>query len=232
MSARTMPASSAARTVWRMNLALRLPPFARSDWWTTVGLLVLCVVPTAAGIYRVVEVAGGPVVTDENARFVHDPLPAFVHIVSALLFCVLGAFQVTRAPRNLSLRWHRLAGRVLAPLGVIGGLSGVWLAVAYWTLTKDGPVLFSLRWIAGLGMAACVFYGVVRVVKGDVAGHRAWLLRGYALGIAAGTQFFTHLPFFLVHGGLLASQLETTVAMAAGWVINLVVVERHLRRAR
>ncbi len=159
-----------------------------------MGLLVLCIVPVGAGIWRLVELAGTPVVTPDNARFVANPLPAVVHMVSALLFCVLGAFQVARATRNRSLRWHRLAGRAVAPLGIVGAVAGIWLAVAYNGLQRDGVVLFSLRLASGTAMAAFIVVGVVRVVRGDIAGHRAWMLRGYAIGIAAGTQFFTHLP--------------------------------------
>ncbi len=220
-----MASSAAARTVTGMNTLSR-----RSQWWTPAGLVFLCLVPIGSGIWRLVEIASHPAVTPNNARFLENPLPAVVHMVSAMLFCLFGAFQVTRAPRRASIGWHRLAGRALAPLGVVAGLSGVWLALAYWTLTKDGPVLFSLRLVVGTAMAACVVKGVVCVIAGDVSGHRAWMLRGYGLGIAAGTQFFTHLPLLLLHGGPdNMSPAQTTVAMAAGWLINIVVVERHLR---
>jgi hypothetical protein len=208
-----------------MNTSLR-------DRFVFVGLLVLCLVPTGAGIARLVELAGSPVVTEANARFVNNPLPIVVHIASGVLFLLFGAAQVARLTRRRSLGWHRLAGRVVGPLGIVCGASGVWLTLAYWTITRDGPVLFALRLVSGCAMAACIVVGVVAVVRGNVVGHRAWMLRGYALGAAAGTQFFTHLPLFLVHGGPShVSQLETTLAMAAGWIINLVVVEWHLREA-
>ena len=200
----------------------------RSDLIVLVGLLILCIVPIGAGLWRLHQLAGSPAITADNARFVADPLPAVVHIVSASLFCVFGAFQVARVARRKSIGWHRYAGRAVAPLGIIAGLSGIWLTLAYWSITRDGPVLFSMRLAAGSAMAACILLGVVRVVRRDLAGHRAWMLRGYAIGLGAGTQVLTHLPFILLSHA--PSQLETTVAMAAGWLINLAVVERHLRK--
>jgi hypothetical protein len=48
-------------------------------------------------------------------------------------------------------------------------------------------------------------------------------IRAYALGLGAGTQAFTHFPWFLfpsVHG-----ELARTLCMAAGWAINAAVAE-------
>lgn len=201
---------------------------SRRDWLVPAGLVFLCVVPTGAGIWRLMQLAGSPAVTPDNARFIAEPFPAAVHIVSACLFCILGAFQVARAPRTSSLTLHRYAGRVVAPLGIVAGLSGVWLTLAYWTITRDGPTLFAIRLTAGSAMTLFVILGVARALRRDFAGHRAWMLRGYAIGIGAGTQFFTHLPWLLFSNGEV-SQLETTLAMGAGWLVNIVVVERHLR---
>lgn len=188
-----------------------------------IGLLFLSLVPTGAGAWRLAQLASSPVVTPDNARFVHDPLPAIVHIVTATVFCILGAFQVAQPPRA----WHRYAGRFLAPLGIAAGLSGVWLTLAYWSLTRDGPVLFTMRLAAGSAMTTFIALGTWSILRRDVALHRAWMLRGYAIGMGAGTQVFTHLPA-LVRGGE-PSQLEVTIAMGAGWLINIVVAELVLR---
>ena len=51
----------------------------------------------------------------------------------------------------------------------------------------------------------------------------------YALGLGAGTQAFTHIPWLLfpgIHGGL-----ARTLCMAAGWALNLVVAEWLISRA-
>jgi hypothetical protein len=58
--------------------------------------------------------------------------------------------------------------------------------------------------------------------------HGAWMIRAYALGMGAGTQVFTHLPWLLIVGqprGLMRDTL-----MAAGWFINACVAEWVVRR--
>ncbi len=72
-------------------------------------------------------------------------------------------------------------------------------------------------------MAACLLLGVVAIRRGDVNRHRAWMVRGYALGLAAGTQVLT--------GGLAegTGELRSDVAKGLGWVINLAVAEWVVR---
>lgn len=49
------------------------------------------------------------------------------------------------------------------------------------------------------------------------------MMRGYALGLGAGTQVFTHIPMFLFPN--IQGELARTLCMGAGWAINFVVVE-------
>src|SRR5215510_14599477 len=61
----------------------------------------------------------------------------------------------------------------------------------------------------------------------DIAQHRAWVTRGHAIGMGAGTQLLTHLPWILISGkpGVLCRAL----LMGAGWVINVFVAEWIIR---
>jgi Predicted membrane protein (DUF2306) len=84
-----------------------------------------------------------------------------------------------------------------------------------------------LRLIFGPAMAACLVLGIAAVRRGDIAAHRAWMVRAYAIGVAAGTQVFTEGIGGAIFGtGALAADL----AKGAGWVINLAVAEWALRR--
>ncbi len=66
---------------------------ARSATWLVAGLLVLSIVPLAAGAFRLSQLAGGAAITPANARFFASPLPVVLHIVSAAVYAILGAFQ-------------------------------------------------------------------------------------------------------------------------------------------
>jgi len=90
-----------------------------------------------------------------------------------------------------------------------------------------GGLLYVLRLIFGSAMAACLVLGVTAARRRDIPAHRAWMIRAYAIGLAAGTQAFTEGVGGALFGtGVLAADL----AKAAGWAINLTVAEWVIRR--
>ncbi len=103
----------------------------RIDWKIPLALLVLGVIPFAAGIARVAGLAGNPPISLENARFVAAPLPVIVHILSASLFSILGALQFSSELRRKTPQWHRLSGRIVVASGVLAAVSGLWMTVVY-----------------------------------------------------------------------------------------------------
>src|SRR4029453_3190563 len=75
---------------------------------------------------------------------------------------------------------------------------------------------------------AFIVVAFVAIRRGDVATHSAWMTRAYAIGLGAGTQGSTFLPWTLVFGA--PEQAMHAVLMGAGWVINLAVAEVVTRR--
>ncbi|MEV0461012.1 DUF2306 domain-containing protein [Catellatospora methionotrophica] len=203
-----------------MTRCSRLVPYA---------LIALSLIPVAAGAFRVTSLATGAPIDDGNARFFADPVPVVLHIVGATVYCLVGAFQFDAVLRRRRPGWHRAAGRVLIPCGLVAALSGMWMAVAYELPPIDGLGVMLLRLVFGGGMAAAIVLGLLAVRRRDFTAHRAWMMRGYAIGLAAGTQAFTHLPLLLT--GDEPGMLGRFTAMAAGWLINLAVAEWFIRRA-
>jgi uncharacterized membrane protein len=208
---------------------------AKAEWPPPAALLALSIVPLLAGTVRLVQLGTGAPVTPENARFVAAPLPVVLHLVSVTLYCVLGAFQFAPGFRRRHPNWHRAAGRVLVPCGLVGALSGLWMTQFYPPGSEppasfDGPFVYAIRLLAGSAMALSLCLGLVAIRSHDVPRHRAWMLRAYALGIAAGTQVLTHLPWFMFPS--IQGELARALFIAAGWVINLAVAEWLISRQR
>ncbi|RNB52518.1 DUF2306 domain-containing protein [Agromyces tardus] len=198
----------------------------RPEWLVPAGLIALSLVPMAAGAFRLTDLATATTVTPDNARFFAAPVPIILHIVGASLFLLLGALQF--APSLRRHRWHRLAGRVAAPAGLVGALSGMWMAVFSDLPASNGTALMVMRLVFGAAMAGGIVAAFVAIRRGDVRTHSAWMTRAYAIGLGAGTQVFTFLPWTLVYG---APDVAThAVLMGAGWVINLAVAEVVIRR--
>ncbi|MFE6964093.1 DUF2306 domain-containing protein [Agromyces sp. NPDC057679] len=198
----------------------------RREWLAPAGLIALSLVPIAAGAFRLTQLTGGGPVTTENARFFDSPVPVVVHIVASSVFLVLGALQFAPALRRR--RWHRFAGRVVAPAGLLSALSALWMTLAYQMPAVNGVALMVMRLGFGTVMAGAIVIAFLAIRRGDIGTHSAWMTRAYAIGLGAGTQVFTFLPWTLVLGA--PGEAMHAVLMGAGWVINLVVAEFVIRR--
>jgi hypothetical protein len=191
-------------------------------WLVPAALLLLSAVPIAAGAFRITQLAGGAEITPENARFFASPLPVVIHIVGASLYSVLGVFQFTPVLRRWR-RWHRSVGWFLVPAGLAAALSGLWMAHFYPWPEGDGEILYGMRLLFGSAMALFICLGFSATRRHDYVAHGVWMMRAYAIGLGAGTQAFTHLPWFILFGP--PGELLRAMLMGAGWVINLTVAE-------
>lgn len=201
---------------------------ARREWLIPAGLILLVLVPIVAGAMRFTSLVSGAEATPDNARFVSMPAPVIIHIISVTVYSVMGAFQFHPTLRRRRPLWHRVSGRILVPMGIAAAASGLWMNQVY-DLPADsyGP-LWVARWVFGLGMIASIVLGLLAVLRRDFRQHRAWMMRGYAIAVAAGTQVLTSLVWFIVVGEAAAN--TTTVPLIAGWVLNLAVAEWIIRR--
>ncbi len=199
-----------------------------AEWLVPAALLLLSAVPIAAGSFRIAELTGGGDVTPDNARFFASPLPVTLHILSSSLYAVLGAFQFAPGFRRRRPGWHRAAGRILVVCGLTAALSGLWMTHFYPWPNLDGELLYALRLLFGSAMVLALVLGVVAIRRRDVARHRAWMIRAYAIGLGAGTQVLTHLPLLLFPAAL--GELTRALCMGAGWALNLAVAEWLIRR--
>ena len=197
--------------------------------WVPFALLALVLLPAFFGSLRLVELAGGPHIMPANPRLNASPVPVFVHIISAVGYSILGAFQVSAGLRLRRPGWHRAAGRVLVVLGLAVAFSALWLTLFYPRQPGTGELAYVFRLAFGSGMAASVILGFAAIRRGDVTRHRAWMTRAYALALGAGTQLFTLGIGPAVFG---PSELTHDLSLGAAWAINLAVAEYVIRRHR
>ncbi len=204
-------------------------PASRADWPLLVGLMVMSAVPSLAGVIRLVGLAGGAEITPDNTRFFAVPLPVVLHIISALPFCVLGAFQLAPGFRRRWPAWHRRAGRLLVLCGIVAGLSGLWMTQFYPLYPRlQDNLLYGFRILFGSAMVLSITLGLIAILRRDIAQHRAWMIRGYAIGQGAGTQALTGLLWVLIFGTM--SEPAREWLLGVSWIINLAVAEWIIRR--
>jgi len=193
------------------------------------ALVALTVIPAIAGSLRLVEVLGGPRLLPAAPNITASPVPLVVHIVSAIAYAVLGAFQFSARFRRRRPGWHRLAGRALVVLGLAVAFSALWLTQFSARQPGTGELAHLFRLAFGSGLAVSLVLGYTAIRRGDVTRHQAWMTRAYALALGAGTQVFTQGIGKAIFG---SSELTTDLTLGAGWVINLAVAEVIIRRRR
>jgi len=225
MAGRSMCRLAAARTLADMTTTKMSKGLGAA-----LGLVALGLVPALGGVVRLNELARGTSVSPEDLRFAAHPVAVLLHVVAATLFALLGAFQFASGLRERRPSWHRRAGRIVAPAGLVAALAGLWLTFFLPPNELDGPPLAAIRLVVGTLMVVFLARGVVAIRHGDVETHQAFMTRAYALGIAAGTQVFTMMPMLL---GYLRGPDGKAVLMGAAWLLNALVAEALIRaRAR
>jgi len=103
------------------------------------------------------------------------------HIAGGAVALLVGPWQLMRRLRARHRNVHRAMGYTYVVAVGIAGTAGLFLGPRAW----GGPVAqlgFTLLACAWLGTTAM---GFQRIVVGDRAGHRAWIVRSFALTFAA-----------------------------------------------
>lgn len=179
--------------------------------------------PVVAGVVRLSGLASSGAVTPENVRFVAMRATVALHIVCASLSCAIGTFQSDSVLRQHSPCLHRIAGRLIAPCGIVAALTGLWMTADYaMPAERQGRLGGRVRIVVGLAMVLAVGVSIRAIAQRLVAQHRAWMIRAYALGQGAGTQMLLLLPVtvmagtptFIFRDVLMASARALNVAFA------------------
>lgn len=160
-----------------------------------------------------------PLVVDHIAN-----LPAFTvaHFVGGAIAMIVGAFQLNSRLRAKRLDLHRFMGKVYVFGVVLGGIGGLVMAIN----TSAGPVA---QWGFGLLAVAwvvCTAIAFRHVRNRRIEAHRAWMIRSYALTLAAVTLRI-YLPFAIFSGNMATAYPAISWLC---WVPNLIVAEFFIRR--
>ncbi len=181
-------------------------------WWG-LGLLTLLTALYAVGVLTL----GVPPALQPS--FEVRPLFFHIHIACGGVALVLGLLQFHARLRRRFVRWHRRAGIIYLVMVCLSGTAGFILSfsAATGSIAGWGFRLLSIFWIFATVMA------YLRIIKRDITHHREWMIRSYALTLAAVT-----LRFELALG-LVATQgdfeLVYPVIAFSCWIPNWIIAE-------
>jgi uncharacterized membrane protein len=147
-----------------------------------------------------------------------------VHIASGIVALLTAPWQFFNRQPGSALRLHRWTGRVYVAACTLGGLAGLVLAAgsASGLLAALGFGLLALLWLV------TTWTGLVLALRGKRQAHRRWMVRSFALTLAAVT-LRVYLPLAMAVG--LPFALAYPVIAWLCWVPNLALAEWWLARA-
>ena len=147
------------------------------------------------------------------------------HAGAALVALAVGPFQFSDRLRRRSPQVHRRMGYAYFAGVFLGGGVGLFSALGAegGLSARVGFLLLGVGWLASAWMA------LAAIRRGDVAGHREWMVRNFALTFAAVTLRIW-LPALTVATGSFIDAYRTVAWLC--WVPNAVVAEFLVRRGR
>ena len=167
----------------------------------------------------------------DDVRFARHAGPTFAHVISAFIFAVLGPWQFVPGIRARRLWLHRWSGRILVLTGTVAGISGLRLglttALEFGGFSEAAPILlFAPIFLFSLGKAA------FHILRREIAQHREWMLRAFAIGLAAGTDRIIALLFILSPVVRQSPRDFIGITFWIAFTLNLVVAEVWIRYTR
>lgn len=149
------------------------------------------------------------------------------HALAGVLFGLLGPLQFARALRNRFGGLHRLAGWTFVFAGYGLGLSGLSLLLQVDSIAT--PLLDVARGLFGLALVLALTIALRAAITRDMARHRAWMIRSYAIGMGSGTVALVMFPIYIATGEPVAG-LWSDIIFVSWWALNIALGDWIARR--
>lgn len=190
------------------------------------GWVIMTVLAVAVGGYAVALVASGFRLLPSEIAANRFPTPwgLRVHIVASGLALLVGPWQFARALRRRFPRAHRWSGRLYLLACAVGGVSGGAIALFSTSGRVAGAGFLGLA----VGWLLTGILGFRAIRAGEVALHRRWMTRSFALTYAA-VMLRIYVPVSMVVG-LEFAHVYPIIAWLC-WLPNLVVAQLLIARS-
>jgi uncharacterized membrane protein len=166
-----------------------------------------------------------------NLGFLEFPTIVAVHVVLGAVYMLFAPLQFVKRVRSRHIRYHRRIGRVLVGVGLVVGVTALFMGLV---IPYSGWAESVLIGLFGSLFLFALANGFVHVRAGQVALHREWMIRAFAIALAIATQRVIFIPSLLVVGDPTHGQIVTLslAAWSAALVVHSSLAEAWIRITR
>ena len=210
-------AAAVGRGVFRPDLATRAEPF-RQQLLYAFHQSDPYVLQRAEELHRF------------DSRFAAHPLVALLHVVPGGIFLTFALFQFSTSVRSRYPQFHRWSGRVLVLVAFVAGLSAFYFGLL---MPYGGPSeAIATALFGGLFLAA-ISRAFIAIRRHQVARHREWMIRAFAIAIGISTVRVVGAVFdvTLTPAGIRPPEIFV-LSIWVGWAITLGAAEVWVRYTR
>lgn len=206
-------------------------------WWialTAAAIAVFAPLPYLTDSLRGLAAGGNRLAANYAWRPPWVQVAFLLHAGAGGLALLLSPLQFATRLRARAPRVHRICGR--AAMGAMALAGGTALVLAPLSLAgAAGTVGFGALALTWIGFTVAAYRAIGR---GDVAAHRRWAVRAFALTYAAVTLRLWLVLLVPLQIAIAGADEETAFARAyllvpfLSWIPNLLVADRTLRSGR
>ena len=166
-----------------------------------------------------------------NPGFTDYRVATWMHVVLGAVYLTFAPVQLIRRIRARAIGYHRWAGRFLVPIGVLVGLSALFLGLVVPFSGHLERIVISV--FGGLFLLSLVL-GYLRVRQGRIGEHREWMLRALAIGLSVATMRALFIPALMIAGDPSDDQIAllSVGSFTIAFLLHAAAAEWWIRRTR
>lgn len=189
----------------------------------TITVAILATTGVAAGI---VHFFNDPY----NPGFLEHPNVVKMHAALGAVYLALAPFQFLVKVRSRWPGYHRAVGRLLTSIGLVIGLSAIFigLVIPYSGLSEQVVIgVFGIFFVVSLANA------FLSIRNRDIDRHREWMIRAFSIGLSVATMRLIFIPALIIVG----ANDETARALSIfsftiSFALHATVAELWIRHTR
>jgi len=192
-------------------------------WLMTTVVAILAVVGVGSGIAHFLR---GPT----NPGFLEYPNLVKTHAALGAVYLALAPFQFLTRVRSRWIGYHRIAGRVLTSIGLVIGLSAIFIGLFIPFSGLPEQIIIS---IFGVFYVTSLVKGFLCIRSKKIAEHREWMIRAFSIGLSIATMRLVFIPALIFIGADDATaRTLSIVSFSITLPLHAVVAELWIRHTR